>query len=145
MFDGEKYQSRDKSWGKSLNDESFFDGLCYFFDPNSTTATTMTSVNQRRLATLVSIIEQLERLSEFMKQQREYRFYASSLLFVYEALLDVDEVSAERAAPRVVMIDMAHVFPYRDDDGVGDNGYTVALENLLRYFRRLLLLWTPIV
>jgi hypothetical protein len=138
VFDGTTYQCRDKSWGKALTDDGFFDGLRFFFDPRGDGSPT---VRRRRRATLVSIVEQLERLATFMEQQRDFRFYASSLLFVYDAILEHssndDDETADERAPRIAMIDMAHVFAYRNDS-VGDNGYSVAIQNLLRYFRRLI-------
>ena len=69
-----------------------------------------------------------------MRRQRQFRFYASSLLFVFEGARDESAPADVRLS--MSMIDMAHALSYRDDDD--DNGYCVGLANLKRVFRRLL-------
>jgi hypothetical protein len=124
VFDGTAYQSRDKEWGKSLDSNAFRDGLRLFFNP--TNAPTLNESARRRLT---SCLTQVDEILQFMRVQRKYRLYASSLLFVYEGASPTE--TAVEAHPVVRMIDMAHVFPLRADDGVGDNGYCVGLENLV--------------
>ena len=83
---------------------------------------------------LAALRVRAEALLAHMRQQREFRFYSSSLLAVYNAELADDDDGACALPVELRMIDHAHVYPMRDDDGVGDNGYVDALERLLRCF-----------
>lgn len=105
-----------KPWGKRLTADTFQSGLMNFFTPA-----------QRHTPLLVKLfVERVEELLSHMLSQTAYRFYSSSLLLVYEG--DPDLAAAQ---PRITlsMIDMAHVYPWRDDH-VGDNGYAAALQHL---------------
>jgi hypothetical protein len=71
----------------------------------------------------------LETLLTWMESQKFWRFYSSSLLFVYEG--DVNS-SIKRADIR--MIDFAHVFPICD--GGTDDGYVKGLKTLICFFKK---------
>lgn len=109
--------SHGKPWGKALTDSTFGAGLAEFF-------VTANNDGGGALARLDGVLAQLRPLHAYMAAQRQRRFYSSSLLFAYDA-------TSAAAPPRVRMIDMAHVFAYRDDDDVGDNGYAEALSRLI--------------
>jgi hypothetical protein len=112
----------DKPWGKSLTADTFQHGLARFFvhAPNGATV-------------IARFIERIDDLLAHMSSQTTFRFYSSSLLFVYEG----DPAVADAKDVTLAMIDMAHVFPYRADDGIGDNGYTDALRRLRTFLSNL--------
>jgi 1D-myo-inositol-tetrakisphosphate 5-kinase/inositol-polyphosphate multikinase len=57
------------------------------------------------------LLKQLDEILTYMKKQREYRIYASSLLFVYEGDVQTDKP----LPPKVVMIDFGHVTLFQHD------------------------------
>eukprot|EP00742_Colponemidia_sp_Colp-10_P001641 GILJ01001760.1.p1 GENE.GILJ01001760.1~~GILJ01001760.1.p1 ORF type:complete len:257 (+),score=14.68 GILJ01001760.1:100-870(+) len=69
------------------------------------------------------VISRLEKIKEWFSRQSSYRFYATSLLFVYDAI--------EGGHMDVRMIDFAHVHEIKD--GGRDEGYIQALDSLLRF------------
>lgn len=125
------HRSRSKAWGKRLTDDTFRAGLhCYFnatlFDDE---ASLSKQPNERICIIIRHFIVRLDAIADLMRAQSRYRFYSSSLLFVYEGdKSDVEQEEEEEVA--LAMIDMAHVFPLNADDGLGDNGYVDALATL---------------
>jgi len=75
------------------------------------------------------LIERLTVLLSWMDIQTVYRFYSSSLLFVYDGITDSLKVD-------VRMIDFAHVSEIRDN-GV-DDGYVKGLRKLIECLRKLI-------
>jgi inositol-hexakisphosphate kinase len=126
------HRSRSKAWGKRLTDDSFRAGLhCYFnvalFDDDADA--TRTQPNERICTIIRHFIVRLDAIADLMRAQSRYRFYSSSLLFVYEGdVSDADDL--HDAEVSLSMIDMAHVFPLNADDALGDNGYVDALATL---------------
>lgn len=105
-----------KPWGKRLTADTFQSGLQSFFTPA-----------QPHTPLLIKLfVERVEELLSHMLTQTTYRFYSSSLLLVYDG--DPEQAAAN---PRITlaMIDMAHVYAWRDD-AVADNGYVAALQHL---------------
>lgn len=88
----------------------------------------LTGNEQPRLDVVDYFIGRMEILKEWMEKQTSFRFYSSSLLFVY----DGDDKSPFRADVR--MIDFAHV--HEIVDGGIDEGYLKGLTNLLNFFKR---------
>jgi hypothetical protein len=144
-----------------LTDDTFEDGLALFFypfgkdpvclaDSVSLSATNDCSAGharhllllRQRIAVVDAIQRELTPLRQHMSEQTALRFYSSSLLFVYEGKLssDASSTDVDKDEPVVVklkMIDMAHVFPLRRDDEIGDNGYSQALERLSQFLDKI--------
>jgi len=74
-------------------------------------------------------IEKLSILLKWMETQTVYRFYSSSLLFIYDGAYS-NELKAD-----VRMIDFAHVSEIRDSGN--DTGYIMGLKKLLDCFKKL--------
>ena len=97
-----------------------------------------------RVELIPPLLQRVEAVREWFLSQAEFRFYGSSLLFVYEG----DPVVADAAQPGgtgaggdpagrvdVRMIDFAHVWPIRDGPHGRDTGYLLGLDSLLRCLR----------
>jgi len=74
-------------------------------------------------------IGRLETLLNWMESQKLWRFYSSSLLFVYEGDVNSPHIRAD-----LRMIDFAHVFPIRD--GGIDDGYVKGLTTLISFLKK---------
>jgi len=79
-----------------------------------------------RLDVLQVCIEQMEKLNEWMSIQTQYKFVASSLLFVYDADLPLKAT--------VKMIDFAHVFEHTH--GSIDVGYLKGLNTVITILKK---------
>jgi len=100
-----------------INSKELLQGaLCNFFKNGETI----------RVDVINFFIKRLLVLFNWMKEQTLYRFYSSSLLFVY----DGDDVENYD----VRMIDFAHVFEIKD--GGLDQGYIKGLKQILRFFEK---------
>lgn len=114
----QSYQSRGKVECRYFNLEKLHEELHYFLN------------HQRSLA--LRFREQLERLRAAFSLQRVFRFFTSSLLFVYDAVRPLETA-------RVVMVDFAFTYERqelqaeKDEDAVFDFdiGYIKALDTLL--------------
>ena len=131
--------SHDKPWGKALTDATFKDGLREYFLPNAETSRdVLDSRYCRQLRQLVDeFVLRVKQLRAHMLEQRDFCFFSSSLLLVYDAdaLLNETNLNVE-----LRMIDMAHVV----DVAIGakacasvpnaaeDNGYVFGLNHLMR-------------
>lgn len=112
------YHSRGKVECRYFNLEKLHDELSYFLNYNRTLA--------------LQFRQQLERLRAAFSLQRVYRFFTSSLLFVYDAAQPV-------VTARVVMVDFAFTYERwelqakNDEDAEFeyDIGYIKALDSLL--------------
>lgn len=74
------------------------------------------------------LLARLRDIEAWFESQAEFRFYGSSLLFLYEG-------EGGGAAVDVRMIDFAHVWPIRD--GGRDSGYSVGLARIIRCLEQL--------
>jgi adenylate kinase family enzyme len=108
--------SRDKPWGKELTDETFADGVRFFFDQP-----------EPRPELVKEFSERIRAVEKFMSEQSKLMFISSSLLFVFDGEPGADPKCELR------MIDFAHVFPL-ESAGARDTGYLTGLTNLLRVF-----------
>lgn len=120
-----QHVARHKAWGKRLTDDTFRAGLHAYFNA-AIDENVALQPNNRICAVLRRFVARLDQIAALMQAQTQFRFYSSSLLFVYEG----DKNSTDDDPVSLTMIDMAHVFPFRADDGVGDNGYCDALDTL---------------
>ena len=77
---------------------------------------------------LSDILHQLHTVRRWFEEQRHFTFYATSLLFVYDA-----DLLEKNASPnvRIRMIDFAHVYPAH---GSQDANYIHGLCNLIQLF-----------
>jgi len=81
-----------------------------------------------RVDVVTYYIKRIYVLLNWMKEQTLYRFYSSSLLFVYDGA----DLNDNNPVADVRMIDFAHVFEIKD--GGTDKGYTKGLKQLLKFF-----------
>jgi len=72
-------------------------------------------------------ISQLQKIQEWMNEQCKYRFYSSSILFVY----DGNGSPKKNFKADIRMIDFAHVI--KTDDRKLDYGYLIGINNLLNF------------
>jgi hypothetical protein len=106
--------------------------------------------------------QRLEKLRDFVARQEEWRFYSSSLLFIYEGdsveaqdapvppASDANAATASEVASACAarngsksgnatsvclkMIDFAHTQRSNCDDGPNDDGYLLGIETMIRLF-----------
>lgn len=74
-------------------------------------------------------------ISVLSEATNPFRFYTSSLLFVYEG----DQLAAKGRTPQVALkiIDFAHAIPKADKEGEGDDGVLMGLKNLAVLFQHI--------
>jgi len=109
------YEVRDKDFGKKVKEETFLDALRLFFSNGETT----------RKQAVLDALRVLRRIKEYISNQKDLRFYSSSLLFIYEG----DDIEGNHSGMDIRMIDFAHVHPIHD--GGRDEGYIFGLTHLL--------------
>ena len=80
-----------------------------------------------RVEVIPPLLEKLLALRDWFEGQSEYRFYGSSLLFIYEG----GGGGAQPPAVDIRMIDFAHVWPIRDSPTGRDDGYVLGLETII--------------
>ena len=103
---GDVWEERDKLWGRSVQPHQMLAAIEHFV---GTADGPVAEARRRRV--VGDLLAQLRQLCTAFERQTDYRFYASSLLLMYEG----DEQAASVSAPaRVCMIDFGHVFgPHR--------------------------------
>ena len=69
-------------------------------------------------------IAQLQQLEQWFQSQREFFFYSSSVLIIYEG----DAESAEQARVTIKLVDFAHTFP---SDGRKDTNFVEGINALI--------------
>jgi len=79
-------------------------------------------------------IERLNILLRWMEIQNQYRFYSSSILFIYDSALSTSPTPEMKADVR--MIDFAHVSEIKDN-GM-DSGYIMGLRKLIDILKKLI-------
>jgi hypothetical protein len=81
------------------------------------------------------VLPQLKEILEWFKQQRLFRFYGSSLLFIYDGFT---EGSAASFPPHIIvkMVDFAHTVKIRD--GGKDDDYKFGIYTMVRLFENIL-------
>lgn len=119
--------SVDRLFGRGLTPETVEDAIAaYLFDGKT-----------YRTELIPSILVGLQRMISVLEDPLfPFRFYTSSLLFIYEGDL---QASKGRGPPRVdiKIIDFAHAIPKADKDGEGDDGFLFGLRNLLVCFQNI--------
>ncbi|UMM31405.1 hypothetical protein L5515_012895 [Caenorhabditis briggsae] len=110
---------RDKDWGKSFDETNIQNGLSEYFSARHADLKMV----------LQEALDRLQPFKEFFESQESFKFFASSLLFVYEA---------DKTLPinlRIVMIDFSHAF---ESNGQRDEGYLFGIKNLEKYLNSLI-------
>ena len=126
--DKEEVLVKDKEFGKMLTVENIGLVLELFLDiPTDKDLA-------KKLAKL--FIEKLRRVEALFQTQTTYNFYASSLLFVYDAegAKNSKNLGSEKLSEfvNVKMIDFAHVWPA--EEGKIDQNYLKGVQSLIKLF-----------
>ncbi|CAI5449755.1 unnamed protein product [Caenorhabditis angaria] len=111
---------RDKDWGKSFDENTIQNGLAEFFSARGPDS---------RSTVIREALNSLKSIRQFFETQKSFQFFASSLLFVYEARENLP------TNLRIVMIDFSHAF---NSNGERDEGYLFGVENLQKFLENLL-------
>jgi len=110
------FLKKDGLWGRQLSKETVKDGLKQFFHNGQS----------MRKEVIKLFEEKLQELIKCFREQRLFRFYACSLMFVYEG----DVMLPSKVEMK--MIDFEHA--YEVLDGGRDEGFLTGLQNLASYF-----------
>lgn len=131
----------DKKWGRGLQYEELTSGLARYMSGAGTP--------ERQHMARVTILEKLYIIRDWFLSQNSYRFFASSLLILYESYSkhdlgsqgssdsEDDRSSLSKLRVDVRMIDFAHVYPA--ENGQIDTNYVFGLNNLIQIFEILAL------
>jgi len=114
------FKSLDKSWGKSVTQDKMTKSLEVFFDNGE----------EIRKDLLAGFLEILSKIQTWFLEQKELRFYSSSLLFLYDGVKKSGEPKVD-----IRMIDFAHVHPITD--GGRDEGYIFGVKNLIEHLEKM--------
>ena len=116
---------KGKDYGKSLNKENISDMLELYLDISTNPELA------RKIARI--FVERLEKIQAVFQSQRCFHFFASSLLFVYDAEAIQNNIDSEELGKFVnlKMIDFAHVWPA---EGELDTNYLTGVESLIKLF-----------
>jgi len=114
------YIRHDKNIGLNLTNEKIPEAFSSFFD---------NGIENRRKEFLPLFVHKLREILSWFQGQSLFRFYSSSLLFIYEGDPNLE--------PRVELkfIDFAHVFDI--EDGGRDERVLFGLTTLLTYLEEL--------
>jgi len=113
QLEKKEYIIRDKPWGMGVKAIQMESSIRSFFNNGK----------NFRVDLVTEILPQLYYVLEWFKAQRIFRFYGSSILFVY------DGATVERPIIRVKMVDFAHTVRIRD--GGKDDSYKYGLATLI--------------
>jgi hypothetical protein len=141
-MDTQKYDIRDRKYGRSLNEDTLVNGFRSFFHPPSSpnSPSSSSSITQQQQLIITKVKTQAEALRDALSRT-ECRVYASSLLVAYDA----SSLSASAGSSDggddvkvvVKLIDFAHSHLRQ---GIGaDEGALFGLSNLVRYLDTILL------
>lgn len=84
---------------------------------------------------VLTFLKKLERIKRWFETQKNYAFYSSSILLVYDADGLTSKSTVDDSMVKAVMIDFAHVV---EDTNVLDLNYLNGLKNLIEIFRSFL-------
>lgn len=99
----------DRHWASKFDEITIKDGFIAFFTDNG----------ELRKDLMKKCLVELEKIKQVFEKQKQFRFYASSILIIYEN----NEIL-------VKSIDFAHVFEIKDD-GL-DSGYLYGVKNIIK-------------
>ena len=118
---------KGKDYGKSLTGENIGELMELYLDIS----------NDPELARKIAqiFVEKLKKVQSLFESQRSFHFYASSLLFVYDAEAvqnNIDSMELENFVT-LKMIDFAHVWPA---NGELDSNYLKGVNSLIQLFSK---------
>ena len=117
--------SKAKDYGKQLTAENIHEMLELYLD---------ISTNPELARKIAGVfVEKLKKIKTHFETQRSFHFFASSLLFVYDAEAVQNNIDTEELSNLVnlKMIDFAHVWPA---EGEIDNNYLRGVNSLIQLF-----------
>jgi inositol-polyphosphate multikinase len=121
VWDGNLYRQHGRSFGLSLIDpETVYKGFIEFL---------IGSKNLVRIDIAIQLLERLYAIKKWFNIQKEFCFYGSSLLFIYEG----DENKVPKVDVR--LIDFAHA---ESSNGSIDEGFLVGLENICNALEKII-------
>jgi hypothetical protein len=138
----------DRLFGRGLTPDTVEDAVAAFLFDGKTVRTevnfhfpsTLSSPDSptpfNSVQLIPSILVGLQRMISVLEDPTfPFRFYTSSLLFIYEG----DHQATKGRTPRVdiKIIDFAHAIPKADKDGEGDDGFLFGLRNLTILFQNI--------
>jgi len=110
------YITYDRRWGSSRTAADISKALHLFFDDGT---------KEGRFRVIPRILELLESILKWFEKQTSYRFYAASLLLIY----DGDQKPDGDESVSLRLIDFAHVCPASPPSP--DEGFLIGLRNLI--------------
>lgn len=120
--------SVDRLFGRGLTPDTVEDAVAAFLFDGERVRTEL----------IPSILEGLERIISVIEDPSfPYRFYTSSLLFIYEGDQKAAAAHPERPLVQLKIIDFAHAVPKNHKDGEGDDGFLFGLRNLVILFQNI--------
>jgi hypothetical protein len=134
--DERRYTEHGRAFGYALDDATLPHAFYEFLHDGTRVRTEL----------IPPLLERLAAVRGWFAAQSDFRFYGSSLLFVYDgggsepaAAAAAAAVAAAAPPPRVDvrMIDFAHVWPIRpaEQPAGRDDGYLKGLDSVIRYLR----------
>jgi len=116
----------DRLFGRGLTPENVEDPVAAFLFDGERVRTEL----------IPSILQGLHRIISTLKDPSfPFRFYTSSLLFIYEG----DQSTQTIPHVDLKIIDFAHAIPKSDKDGEDDDGFLFGLQNLVVLFKNILM------
>jgi len=120
QLEGKEYIVRDKPWGMGIKVTQMEAALRSFFHNGV----------EFRTDLITEVLPHLYNILEWFKAQRIFRFYGSSILFVY------DGANVEKPVIKSKMVDFAHTVRIRD--GGKDDSYKYGLVTLIDILENML-------
>jgi hypothetical protein len=111
-----KVVSHGKPWGAQLKKDTMPLALMEF----------VTQHGHIRFDIVEKILDEMQDLINFFETQKLYKFYSSSILFVFDSAAPVG-----KPVVRVKLVDFAHTFPNKEGDNTLDENFLLALKNLV--------------
>jgi len=108
------YIKKGKAEGKDVTAENFGSALSEYFHNGK----------ELRKSLIPKFLEKIYKIKEWAESQSDLRIYSSSILFVYDADEENDNVI-------IKLIDFAHVFKITDEGK--DDGYIFGVNNLVQH------------
>lgn len=130
--DSRQFTSTDGLFGRTLTPATLSRGLFSYLNCNSK------SLLECGYSVVISqFLERLQQLLFYFEEQSEFLFFASSLLFVYDAEPTILPSGKSWYRTDIFIIDFGHVFPITNAVDK-DFGYLFGLQRLIAEFGKLL-------